>query len=463
MYGSLISLMPKTQPLLLNLYPNASIAYSLRKLRVGYNGNVIRVRRNVDNLEKDFGFDSYGNLDTNAVINSFGNNLLLQSENFENASWTKLNSVVTANSILAPNDIDLSCKFNENTTSGFHLLTASQFGTLLGRDYLFAIYLKAGERNIIDFVSLVDATNTCRLNLTTGSIVSNNFANTPTLTDVGNGWWKFELIVNASNTVTSTGFQLRLTNGSTQSYIGNNGWGCYLWGAQVSGYSGSIVPYFRTTTVSASNSSVVTWYDQSGNGRDIIKGTILKQPNIIFNGHVTYENSKPSITYNDDLFSSSAYLATQVNNLTLIQVIRITTLGSTNPRYSAINNSVLGINVQFGITTAINRYFVRRNNIVRGSDTTYTTTGNRNILVNGVSSNVNYFARNGVSSTMNNIPTIADESFLGNGFHTLDGYNNNTGTKILTGTIQEVILYDFDQTTKITEIQNKINEYYGIY
>ena len=42
--------------LLLDLYPGAAAAYSLRKLRNAYTGNCIRVRRSSDNTELDIGF-----------------------------------------------------------------------------------------------------------------------------------------------------------------------------------------------------------------------------------------------------------------------------------------------------------------------------------------------------------------------------------------------------------------------
>jgi hypothetical protein len=42
--------------LLLDLYPNAAAAYSLRKLRTAYTGSAIRVRRSSDNTEQDIGF-----------------------------------------------------------------------------------------------------------------------------------------------------------------------------------------------------------------------------------------------------------------------------------------------------------------------------------------------------------------------------------------------------------------------
>tara|TARA_R110000868_G_scaffold172688_2_gene408623 strand:- start:1303 stop:2160 length:858 start_codon:yes stop_codon:yes gene_type:complete len=42
--------------LLLDTYPNAAVAYSLRKLRTTYSGSAIRVRRSSDNTEQNFGF-----------------------------------------------------------------------------------------------------------------------------------------------------------------------------------------------------------------------------------------------------------------------------------------------------------------------------------------------------------------------------------------------------------------------
>jgi hypothetical protein len=53
--------------LLLDLYPNAAAAYSLRKLRTAYTGSAVRVRRSSDNTEQNIGF--IGNdLDTTALL-----------------------------------------------------------------------------------------------------------------------------------------------------------------------------------------------------------------------------------------------------------------------------------------------------------------------------------------------------------------------------------------------------------
>lgn len=58
-------------PLLLDTYTGASVAYSLRKLRTAYTGNCIRVRRSSDSAEQDIGFAS-NVLDTAALLTFCG-------------------------------------------------------------------------------------------------------------------------------------------------------------------------------------------------------------------------------------------------------------------------------------------------------------------------------------------------------------------------------------------------------
>jgi hypothetical protein len=80
--------------LLLNDYPNAAAAYSLRKLDKDYTGNAIRVRRSNDNTEQDIGFTSSGDLDTAALKTFVGANSGFvttwydQSGNARNATQT---------------------------------------------------------------------------------------------------------------------------------------------------------------------------------------------------------------------------------------------------------------------------------------------------------------------------------------------------------------------------------------
>lgn len=77
--------------LFLDLYPSATVAFSLRKLNTSYSGNCIRVRRSSDNTEQDIGFvNNY--LDTASMKtfvganNGFVTTLYDQSGNTRNAA-----------------------------------------------------------------------------------------------------------------------------------------------------------------------------------------------------------------------------------------------------------------------------------------------------------------------------------------------------------------------------------------
>jgi hypothetical protein len=98
-------------PPLLDLYPGAAAAYSLRKLRSAYSGSAIRVRRSSDNAEQDIGFVA-DNLDT-ASLASFcvGTNGLVttwydQSGNSRNATQTAAANqpqIVSSGSVILEN------------------------------------------------------------------------------------------------------------------------------------------------------------------------------------------------------------------------------------------------------------------------------------------------------------------------------------------------------------------------
>jgi len=59
---------------LLDLYPNAEAAYSLRKLKADYTGDAIKVRKTVAGVttNQDIGFDSNGDLDTASLLSFVG-------------------------------------------------------------------------------------------------------------------------------------------------------------------------------------------------------------------------------------------------------------------------------------------------------------------------------------------------------------------------------------------------------
>ena len=65
---------PTPDPLLLNLYPGSSAAYSLRKLNANYTGSAIKVQDTVGGATKAIGFDANGDLDTAELLAYAGSN-----------------------------------------------------------------------------------------------------------------------------------------------------------------------------------------------------------------------------------------------------------------------------------------------------------------------------------------------------------------------------------------------------
>lgn len=121
-------------PLLLDAYPSAAAAYSLRKLRGAYTGSAIRVRRSSDNTESNIGFTALGNLDTTSLTsfcgsgNGFVTTWYDQSGNGYNATQTTAANqpqIVSSGSVLVDTlskpqiSMGTTCFLNVNTALSF--------------------------------------------------------------------------------------------------------------------------------------------------------------------------------------------------------------------------------------------------------------------------------------------------------------------------------------------------------
>jgi hypothetical protein len=69
--GILTAVATSSFSFLLDQFPSASYGYSIRKLRNGYTGNCVRIRRSSDNTETDIGFVN-NTIDTSAISNFCG-------------------------------------------------------------------------------------------------------------------------------------------------------------------------------------------------------------------------------------------------------------------------------------------------------------------------------------------------------------------------------------------------------
>ena len=192
---------------------------------------------------------------SDGVLRTAVTNLLLRSEEFDSASWTKHNlqafgSGSIVNAIAAPNGTVTADKIVENTATAQHMVYQSTTPEA-GKAYVFSFYAKAAERTfVIGAFSGGGISPDCTIgvNLNTGAVVST--AGSPEFTQVtpiGDGWYRIALI---KTMVSATGLQPRIlisTNGTSQSYTGDGTSGIYIWGAQLE-QSSTVGEYIPTTS-----------------------------------------------------------------------------------------------------------------------------------------------------------------------------------------------------------------------
>jgi hypothetical protein len=177
------------------------------------------------------------------LVEPAATNLCLRSEEFDNASWTKTDTSISANAVTAPDGSSNADKVIESATgpTSHEFFTAATFAYSASATVTLSVYAKAAERTIFQLYlvgsgrfagakfDLVGVTSGAGIGGSGGgySLTSSS------ITAIGNGWYR---CVASIATVTDTAGRLYISlcqNASTDTYTGDGTSGVYLWGAQV--------------------------------------------------------------------------------------------------------------------------------------------------------------------------------------------------------------------------------------
>jgi hypothetical protein len=229
--------------LLLDIYPNADIAYSLRKLRSGYK-------------------QSY--------------NLWNYSEEIQQSVWPKASLTVTSNSILAPDGTMTADVLYEVAEVSPHNVDRAG-SVIIGLDYTVSFWVKGIGRDFISILTSTEFNHTpgtaglAWLDLSTGTIVSQNsgfIGSNLTLTPDGD-WWKVSYTMPANTGGTQRVCRISLSsNGSNTSYLGDITKGMALWGFQIT-QSSSVLPYQKTVVAPENGNAIEVRRTSDGAELDI--------------------------------------------------------------------------------------------------------------------------------------------------------------------------------------------------
>ena len=185
-------------------------------------------------------------------------NLLMRSEEFDNAAWTKNAITTTTNTTVDPFGGSTADTITETTAAAWHGLY-EYFATVAGLTYTLSVYAKYSSRQFLQLAlgsGVFDNTYYANFDVQNGTLGTVGAGVTASITSVGNGWYRCSITGVALTSSTNAGANVLMANSSSlaygASYTGSTSNSVYIFGAQVE-QRNFVGPYQATTTQPITN------------------------------------------------------------------------------------------------------------------------------------------------------------------------------------------------------------------
>ena len=227
-------------------------------------------------------------------------NLLLRSEEFDNASWTTLalNATVSANQTTAPDGATTADSIADDAVNNVHYIGQS-VAVAAATTYTFSCFLRAGTSSF-GYLSLSGGgpgwADTFVVNLSTGvgNIQAGSFGST-SIQAFANGWYR---VVVTKITTGSGSPQLRIGVAQSLSVISysSSGSNIFAWGAQleVGAFPTSYIPTTTSSRTRVADNAQITgtnfssWYNQPA-------GSVYAEFSPAFQGSASAQINNPGV------------------------------------------------------------------------------------------------------------------------------------------------------------------------
>ena len=205
-------------------------------------------------------------------------NLLLYSQQFDNAAWNKtlgtVTVTVTADSATSPDGtVDADKVITANAT-GDHVI-AQVASVTSGTTYTQSWFLKAAELNWVQVTESTGfgSTQFQNINLSDGTVGNGNYGSAVSVKSVGNGWYRVSVTDTATATSASGRFLLALLTSNVAARLtdvtGNGTDGIFIYGGQLEAgaFATSYIPTVASQVTRAADVAVMTgtnfssWYN----------------------------------------------------------------------------------------------------------------------------------------------------------------------------------------------------------
>jgi hypothetical protein len=217
------------------------------KLRIGSDGLYGSVANNVPAFE----FNTDGTY-RGLLVEPGATNLVIRSQEFN--TWSLTRTTVTADATTAPDGTSTADKLLDTVDANTHF--TGRAGTVADATvHTLSVFAKKGE---YDFMRLEQGNNShgAYFNLATGAVVGATTYN-PTITNVGNGWYRCTVTV-TSITTSLTVVIAPSPNGTSINYTGTGTSGIFIWQAQLETGSVATSPIVTTAGTASRVADVVS-------------------------------------------------------------------------------------------------------------------------------------------------------------------------------------------------------------